>query len=76
MKKVYSLKFQFILLFSIFIISSSSITAIFAVQRLSESVIDTFSRQGKHIVEKAVSLIDGDSFETLVKSMDKDDPYY
>ncbi|MDR2576270.1 MAG: methyl-accepting chemotaxis protein [Treponema sp.] len=71
-----SLKFRFILFFSVFIAAISLVTAILGVRQLSKAVSDTFAMQGISIVEKAASLIDGDSFEALVKSMDPNDPYY
>ena len=43
---------------------------------LSRAVEETFTRQGIYIVERAVALIDGDSFEALVRSMDINDPFY
>jgi methyl-accepting chemotaxis protein len=39
-------------------------------------VEETFAEQGIHLVNKAVSLIDGNSFETLAKSRNLNDPYY
>ena len=71
-----SLKFRFILFFSVFIAAISLVTAILGVRQLSKTVSDTFAIQGVSIVEKAASLIDGDSFEALAKTMDASDPYY
>jgi len=71
-----SLKFRFILFFSVFIAAISLVTAVLGVRQLSKTVSDTFARQGVSIVEKAVSLIDGDAFEALVKSQDSSDPFY
>ena len=76
MQKKQSLRFQFISLFSIFIIGIGVITSLFAVRNMSNAVEETFAKQGIHIVEKAVSIIDGDSFEALVKSMDKNSSFY
>jgi len=76
MQKLHSLKFQFILFFSLFIIGINVITALFAASQLSSSVIETITGQGIHVVEKAASIIDGDSFEALVKSMDRNDPFF
>jgi methyl-accepting chemotaxis protein len=71
-----SLKFRFILIFSVFVAAISLVTAILGVRQLSKAVSDTFTMQGVSIVEKAASLIDGDSFEALAKSMDANDPFY
>jgi methyl-accepting chemotaxis protein len=46
------------------------------MQQMSKAVTETFATQGVFIVEKAASLIDGDSFEVLAKSRDSNDPFY
>ena len=71
-----SLKFRFILFFSVFIAAVSLLTAMLGISQLSKAVTDTFVMQGVSIVEKAVSLIDGDSFEALARSQDTSDPFY
>jgi len=76
MKLFRSLRFRFILLFSIFIVALSSFTAIIGARQLSRAVEDTFALQGVYIVEKAAAIIDGDSFEALAKSLDDKDPFY
>jgi methyl-accepting chemotaxis protein len=43
---------------------------------MTKAVSQTFADQGISIVEKAVSIIDGDAFEALAKSLDADDPFY
>jgi len=76
MNLTQSLKFRFIVFFSVFIIVVSLLTAILGIRQLSKAVSETFSSQGVFIVEKAVSLINGDSFEALAKSRDASDPFY
>jgi len=76
MKLFNSLKFRFILFFSVFIIALSAITAVLGIYQMSNTVIETFAVQGVYIVEKASSIVDGNSFETLAKSMDVNDPFY
>jgi len=76
MKLFNSLKFRFIVFFSVFIITLSAITAVLGIKQMSDAVIETFAMQGIYIVEKALSLVDGDSFEALVKSQDLNDPFY
>jgi len=76
MKAFRSIKLLFIVLFSGFIIAISVIAAVIGIQQLSRAVTDTFAEKGIQIVEKAVSLIDGDSFEALAKSLNHNDPYY
>jgi len=76
MKLFYSLKFQFVVFFSVFIVALSLITAILGIRQMSKAVTDTFAAQGIFIVEKASALVDGDSFEALAKSRDPNDPFY
>jgi methyl-accepting chemotaxis protein len=75
-KFFHSLKFRFAGLFSIFIIAMSGITSILGIRQLTKAVSETFAAQGISIVEKAVSVIDGDTFEVLAKSLNVDDPFY
>jgi methyl-accepting chemotaxis protein len=76
MKLFYSLRFRFVALLSVFIIVLIGIMSVLGVRQLSEAVTETFATQGIFIVEKAASLIDGDSFEALAKSQDSNDPFY
>jgi len=76
MKIFHSLKFRFVVFFSVFIIALSVITAVLGIRQLSKTVSDTFSEQGVFIVEKAASLINGDAFEALANSRDANDPFY
>jgi methyl-accepting chemotaxis protein len=76
MKFYKSLKFQFVVFFSVFIIGLILTTALLGVQQLVLAVEDTFAAQGLFIVDKAASLVDGDSFEALTKSLDINDPFY
>jgi methyl-accepting chemotaxis protein len=52
------------------------IMSVLGVRQMSKAVTETFAAQGIFIVEKALSLINGDSFEALAKSRDLNDPYY
>jgi len=76
MKLLHTLKFKFILFLSVFILALSVITAILGIRQMSKAVSDTFAMQGISIAEKALSLIDGNSFEALAISRDPDDPFY
>jgi methyl-accepting chemotaxis protein len=76
MKLSHSLRFRFAGLFSVFIITLIGVISILGVRQLSKAVSETFAAQGMAIVEKAVSIIDGDAFEALTKSLDVDDPFY
>jgi methyl-accepting chemotaxis protein len=76
MKLSHSLKFRFIVFFSVFIVVLNVLTAILGIRQMSKAVSDTFAMHGISIVEKATSLVDGNSFEALAKSKDKNDPFY
>jgi methyl-accepting chemotaxis protein len=76
MKLLHSLKFRFIVFFSVFIVALSLITAMLGIRQISKAVSDTFAMQGVSIVEKAAAIVDGDSFEELVKSRDSDGSFY
>jgi len=76
MKLVNSLKFRFIVSFIVFIVALTALLVFLGLRQMSKSVIETFSDQGIRIVEQAAAIIDGDSFEALVKSLDNDDPFY
>jgi len=76
MQRTLTLKFQFVLAFSIFITGISFVGAITAIRQLYNAVTESYAAQGIHIAQTAASFIDGDRFEALVNSLDKDDPFY
>jgi len=76
MKLIHSLRFRFAALLSVFIITLIGIMSVLGIRQMSKAVTETFALQGISIVEKAASIIDGDSFEALVKSRDSNDPFY
>jgi methyl-accepting chemotaxis protein len=57
-------------------VSLTATLLLLGVRQLSATVIETFANQGVILVEKAASFIDGDAFEALSKSLDKNDPFY
>ena len=76
MSPLRSLKLRFILLFVVFIVilcASMSGIAIWQTIRVASNI---FISEGMLVVEQAVSLIDGDSFEGLAATLDSDDPFY
>jgi len=76
MKLFHSLRFRFAFIFSVFIIVLSVSLSLLGIRQTSKAASDVFSAQGIAIVEKAVSFVNGDSFETLVNSLDKNDPFF
>jgi len=76
MKLFHSLRFRFAVLLSIFIIALVGVISTLGIRQMTRAVSQTFSAQGISIVEKAVSIVDGDAFEALAKSLDADDPFY
>jgi methyl-accepting chemotaxis protein len=76
MKIFKSLKSRFILFFALFIIILCTVTSWLAIRQALQTSTKIFTSQGVFVTEKAVSLIDGNSFESLTTSLDKNDPFY
>ncbi|MCL2293426.1 MAG: methyl-accepting chemotaxis protein [Spirochaetes bacterium] len=76
MKLLHSLKFQFTIIFSVFIICIILIISAMGIRQMSRAVEETLAAQGVYTVERAASLIDGDAFEALVRSGDISDPFF
>jgi methyl-accepting chemotaxis protein len=76
MKLFNSLRFRFIALFTLFLLALCVIVGVSAVRDSTRTAMRIFSLEGSAIAQKAVHLIDGDSFENLVKTMDDEDPFY
>ncbi|MDR1212140.1 MAG: methyl-accepting chemotaxis protein [Spirochaetaceae bacterium] len=74
--KLRSLKFRFILTFSVFIGVLCFATSILAIIRIVNVASSIFSAQGMATVTDAAALIDGDAFEALSVSLDEEDPFY
>ncbi|MHB9296418.1 methyl-accepting chemotaxis protein [Pillotina sp. SPG140] len=72
----HSIKFRFVLSFTLFVIAACSIITINALNQTIKIVQNSFSDQGRPILDKALALIDGDKFETLAQTLDLDDPFY
>ena len=76
MKWYKSIKFQFITCFAVFICAIVGVSAVIGIRKISQITIGTFSTTGIYLAEKAASIIDGDAFESLTRSLDKEDPFY
>jgi len=76
MKLIHSLRFRFAVVLSVFIVAMIGIMSVWGIRQMSKTASVTFAAQGVFVVEKSVSLIDGDSFEALAKSQDLSDPFY
>ena len=76
MKILHSLRFRFAVLFSLFVIALCSVITYVAVNDTINAAVKAFAREGEAIVEKAASMIDGDSFERLTVTLDEEDPFY
>jgi flagellar basal body-associated protein FliL len=75
-KKRRSLKFQFTIFFVLFIVAIYSIVIITSFQQLV-GITETIGIQlGFPVIEEVTQIIDGDAFEALSKSLNKNDPYY
>jgi methyl-accepting chemotaxis protein len=76
MHKKQSLRFRFILVFSVFIVAFCVSISVLAVKQTVDTASAIFDEQGLAIANRAAALIDGDAFEALAKSLDPDDPFY
>ena len=76
MKLQHSLRFRFIALFSMFVIALCTVITYVAVNDTINAAVRAFARAGEPIAERAASIIDGDAFEKLTKTLDEDDPFY
>jgi hypothetical protein len=76
MFKHVSLKTQFTLFFVLFVGAIYAVVITISVRQII-GLTETISEElGIPIVKSALELIDGDSFETLSKSLDENDPFY
>ncbi|MDR3201017.1 MAG: methyl-accepting chemotaxis protein [Spirochaetales bacterium] len=75
-KKPQSLKRRFILVFTLFIIILASVITFISIQKSINVTSRIFAAEGIVIAEKAASLVDGDSFEALARSLDPEDPFF
>jgi len=76
MKTKNPIIYKFLGLLTLFVIASIGASGIIGIRQISKIVVKTFSTAGTFTVEKAVSMIDGDSFEALSNSLDINDPFY
>jgi len=75
MKLFHSLRFRFAFIFSVFIIVLSVSMSLLGIRQTSKAASAVFSSQGIAIVEKAVSFVNGDSFESLTNHWIKTIPF-
>ena len=71
-----SLKSQFVGFLTAFIFVLCAVTSSLGTYQTIKTASNIFTAQGVFVVEKAASMIDGDSFEALARSLDSDDPFY
>jgi hypothetical protein len=76
MKMFYSLKSRFVPVFFFFIIALCVAAFCIAMRQTRMAVSSVFAARGVAVTEKAVSTIDGGSFEAPGKSPDPEDPFY
>ncbi|AEF86720.1 methyl-accepting chemotaxis protein [Treponema primitia ZAS-2] len=76
MKKVVSLKTQFMVFFTAFILVLSTAITVLALRESLEVATTIFIREGIAVINKAVDMVDGDAFERLSASLDENDPFY
>ena len=73
---MHSMRTQFILIFGLFILLSSSIMGIFSGKTILNTGITLSTKYGEPGIKKSMELIDGDEFEAFCKNPSEDDPYY
>ena len=71
-----SIKTRFTLYFAFFIFLSVTLLVGFSNKFISTCCTNMATKQSSAIVNKALSVIDGDEFEAFTKSLDTNDPYY
>jgi methyl-accepting chemotaxis protein len=75
-KNSRSLKFRFILIFTLFVIFAFSIFTVNAFRQTINVAVTTYASQGLPLIRQAASIIDGDAFQRLTSTLDAEDPYY
>ncbi|MDR3160507.1 MAG: methyl-accepting chemotaxis protein [Spirochaetaceae bacterium] len=76
MAKGKSLKFQFILFFTLFVMVICTVMAGTSISTTIRVVTTAFIEQGLPLVNQVAALIEGDTFERLAETLDADDPSY
>jgi methyl-accepting chemotaxis protein len=75
-RNITSLKFRITLFFLFFFIAIFTVFVVTSVVEVNTVVRFVGSRLAAATVERVSRLIDGDAFESLSKSLDRNDPYY
>lgn len=73
---IKSLKTRFVLIFGAFVLISLSLITLMATRTISKTAEIFAASQGRPVIEKAISIIDGSEFELFTKKMDESDEYY
>ena len=76
MKKKLRLRTRILIVFAVLLLGLSAVNTILSVRKSTSIAFDIFTRDGIFLAEKAASVIDGDKFEAISKSLDKTDPFY
>ena len=76
MNKKIGLKAKILLVFTVILLILSAFSAFLSVNKSQALALDIYAREGTRITKKAASLIDGNMFELLSKSLDDEDAYY
>ncbi|GHV89959.1 hypothetical protein AGMMS50268_04620 [Spirochaetia bacterium] len=70
------INFRFTLFLVILIVAVFTAVFIISMEQIKDMTTLVCTRMGLPVVEKAALLIDGDAFEKLSQTLDKDDPFY
>ena len=71
-----SLRVRFVAIFAGFVLLSCGAISVLACFAIQDTGVSIAQNQGQVVLQKALSAIDGDQFERVARSLDKNDPYY
>jgi methyl-accepting chemotaxis protein len=76
MQKTIRLQVRILLFFAVTIMVLSAITTLLSVRKSLDVASSVFAREGIKLAREAAGLINGDKFEALSKSLNKNDNFY
>ena len=76
MKRTLKLQTKILLVFAVILLILSATSALLSVNKSQTIALEIYIREGARVIKKAASLIDGDQFEALSKSLDEEEVFY
>ena len=71
-----SLRIRFVAIFAGFVLLSCGIISLLSCLAILDTGVSIAQTQGQVVLQKALSVLDGDKFERVAKSLDANDAYY